>query len=223
VTLGGVRYAAWRANADDVQALDSVVSRLSALDTKSLSPSDRTALYIDLYNARILQIILKENPKTSIKEITPGITGFGVFLKPAVKLGTESLSLRQLEDRLRAEAKDPRIHFAINCASRSCPPIAAEPYRGGTLNDQLDAGARAFLASRGALVLKGGAPGGNDPLVVEASKIFDWYEKDFKATGGPLAFIEKYGPPSIAEEMKKAGKSVKLTAQDYDWSLNAAP
>ena len=223
VTPAGVRYSAWRAKPEDVDAIGSVVSRLSAMDIKSLSQADRTALYIDLYNARVLQIILKENPKSSIKDITPGITGFGVFLKPAVKLGTESLTLRQLEDRLRAEAKDPRVHFAVNCASRSCPPIASEPYRGATLSEQLDRSARAFLASPGAVILKDEkSSGGKETVTVEASKIFDWYEKDFKATGGPLAFIEKYGPPNVADALKKAGGGAKLTAQTYDWSLNSA-
>ena len=222
VTPDGVRYAAWRAKPEDVRALGAVVAGLSAVDVASLSPVDRTALFIDLYNARVLQIVLEANPKSSIREVTPGITGFGVFLKPAITLGKESLSLRQLEDRLRETAKDPRIHFAINCASKSCPPIAPEPYRGSTLSAQLDRSTRAFLASPGALVLKEPAQAGGT-LTVEASRIFDWYAKDFKAAGGPLAFIEAHAPPAVADRIRAAGKSVKLTAQDYDWSLNAAP
>lgn len=224
VTPAGVRYQAWRANAADVKALSEVVTKLSSLDPKTLAPSDRFALYINLYNAKVLEIVLKENPKSTIKEVTPGITGFGVFLKPIVDLDGEKISLRQLEDRLRQESKDPRIHFAINCASRSCPPIAAEPYRGDRLNEQLDRSTRSFLASPGAIVV---TPGksllGRNTLTVQVSKIFDWYEKDFRATGGPLAFIERYGPPDVVESLKKAGGSARIGYQEYNWSLNTAP
>ena len=224
MTAGGVRYEAWRASQEDVRALSDVIRDLSSRNPKSLSSPERTALSIDLYNAKVLEIVLTKAPKSSIKEVTPGITGYGVFLKPAVSLGGKTISLRDLEDRLRTESKDPRIHFAINCASKSCPPIAAEPYRGAALDAQLDRSVRAFLAAPGALVVTGGPKAvGKSEARVECSKIFDWYAKDFASAGGALAFIEKYAPAEVASAIRSSAGSAKLVYQEYDWSLNRAP
>jgi hypothetical protein len=126
------------------------------------------------------------------------------------------LSLNDLEKRLRDEFKDPRIHFAVNCASKSCPPIRPEPYDAASLDAQLDDATRSYLASKGALQVI--TEGGKTRLV--APKIFDWYADDFKAGGGVLAFIAKYGPPDAAAAIA-AGK-VKLEFAEYDWSLNIA-
>lgn len=223
VTPSGVRYAAWRGFTADVDALSSVVARLSSSDPAKLAPAERDALYINLYNARILELVLVNAPNESIKEITPGITGYGVFTKPAVTIRGKRISLRELENRLRDESKDPRIHFAINCASRSCPPIAKEPYRGETLDAQLDRSTRAFLATPGALAVKKPDGAGKTPVTVECSKIFDWYAKDFAATGGVAAFIAKHGPADVAEAIATAAGAPRLVYQEYDWSLNAAP
>jgi len=224
VTPRGVRYAAWRAVPEDVSALSAVVADMSKVDPARLASAERTAFSINLYNAKVLQLVLTQNPKSSIKEITPGLTGFGVFLKDSVAIAGKKISLRELENRLRNESKDPRIHFAINCASRSCPPIAPEPYRAATLDAQLDASTRAFLASPGGVVLKS-TPDGSTVTgpVIEVSKIFDWYSKDFDVTGGAPAFLRKYGPPVIAAAIERAGGKAKLVYQEYDWSLNAAP
>lgn len=224
ITPRGVRYAAWRASPEDMSALSRLVMDMSKVDPAKLGASERTAFYINLYNATILEIVLTKKPKSSIKEITPGVTGYGVFIKHSVAIGSKKISLRELEDRLRSESKDPRIHFAINCASRSCPPIAPEPYRAGTLDAQLEASTRAFLASSGALVLKNRTDDAKaiEP-VVEVSKIFDWYAKDFAAAGGAPAFLRKYGPPVIATAIEQSGGRAKLDFQDYDWSLNTAP
>jgi hypothetical protein len=125
-------------------------------------------------------------------------------------------SLTSLEKRLRDEFKDPRVHFALNCASKSCPPIRTEPYAAATLDAQLDDATRTYLASPGAVAVQ--ASGGKTEIV--AGKIFDWYADDFKASGGPLAFIRRFGPESAADAI--AGGRVKLDFADYDWSLNEA-
>ena len=151
VTPAGVCYDAWRATPEDVNALSQVVGEWSARDVGALAPAERKALFINLYNAKVLEIVLTNAPKDSIKEVTPGLTGFGVFREPVLTLAGKSISLTDLEDRLRGEFKDPRVHFAINCASRSCPPIAAEPYLGERIDVQLDRSAKAFLASPGAV------------------------------------------------------------------------
>jgi hypothetical protein len=223
VTPQGVRYAAWRAVPADVKALSTVVGELSALDAAKLSPAERTARGVNLYNAKVLEIVLTQNPQKSIKEITPGVTGFGVFRKPALTLGGKALSLQEFEDRLREEAKDPRIHFAINCASKSCPPIAAAPYRAGELAAQLDTSTRAFLATPGALVVKRGGSAAKPEVTISCSKIFDWYAKDFEVVGGAAAFMKKYAPADVGTAIDSVKGAVKLDYQEYDWALNSAP
>ena len=111
------------------------------------------------------------------------------------------------KDIIRPKFGDPRVHFALNCASRSCPPLNPEPFRGDQLDAQLDKLATAFV---------------NSPKGVEyqpaqktaaLSAIFDWYKDDFKAAGCPLAFINKRRHEALPND-------TKITYQTYDWSLN---
>ncbi len=128
-----------------------------------------------------------------------------------------------LENRLRKESGDPRIHFAANCASRSCPPIARESYRGETLDQQLDRATRAFLASPGNVSVKEGSTWlGRPVLEVSVSRIFKWYARDFEPRGGVVEFLLQYSPPAISEAIRDAGERAKLRYQKYDWSLNSA-
>mgnify|MGYP003694610917 CR=1 FL=1 len=116
----------------------------------------------------------------------------------------KAISLNDLEKRLREEFKDPRIHFAVNCASKSCPPIRPEPYAAADLDAQLDDAARSYLASPGAVA--GRRPTAARPGSSRA-KIFDWYADDFKASGGALAFIQKYGPRRRRRDRGRQGQA----------------
>ncbi|HKQ61066.1 MAG TPA: DUF547 domain-containing protein [Candidatus Polarisedimenticolaceae bacterium] len=204
VTPQGVRYVAWRETPADVAALRAVVARLEAVDPAALEPPDRFATYINLYNAKVLQLVLEGVPRRSIRELD-GQAG-DVFSRPELNSGGHRLSLNALETRLREESRDPRVHFALNCAARSCPALAAEPYHGARLEAQLDAATGAFLRAPGAVVARGTS--------AEVSKIFDWYGRDFAAAGGVLAFLRRHGA---------AAGAVELRFQPYDWSLNQVP
>lgn len=216
VTSRGVRYDAWRASGADLKTISEIVTMYRNTDPKTLEPNDRKALYINLYNASIVELVLLQNPKGSIKELSKGINPFEIFSREMLNFDQKKIGLNDLEKRLREEFKDPRIHFAVNCASKSCPPIRPEPYAAASLDTQLDDSARKYLASPGAVETK---TDGGKPKIVSV-KIFDWYGDDFKASGGPLAFIRKFGPPAAAEAI--AGGKAKLDYADYDWSLNAA-
>ena len=106
--------------------------------------------------------------------------------------------------RIRAAVHDPRIHFAINCAAKSCPPIRMEPYGGDRIDVQLDDQVRRFLRSTVRFERKG------DTMVIDVSRILDWFNDDF---GDKLAFLRRYVsvPPASKTEFKY---------DDYDWSLN---
>jgi hypothetical protein len=152
----------------------------------------------------MLRIVLENYPIKSVRDIAPL---FGVFTQPRIMLGGKKVSLNYLEKSiLIPEFKDPRVHFAINCASASCPPLLDAPYSAAKLNAQLDAQSKAFANGSGVRV------SGNK---AQLSKIFDWYSADFKASGEATGFLNKYRSEPIA-----AG--TKLSYFEYDWSLNEA-
>ena len=128
VTPRGVKYDAWRASGDDVKKLSEILMIFRSTDPKTLEPNDRKALYINLYNAKILDLVLVANPRGSIKELSKGLNPMEIFSRDGLSFDQKMIGLNDLEKRLREEFKDPRIHFAVNCASKSCPPIRPEPY-----------------------------------------------------------------------------------------------
>jgi hypothetical protein len=216
VTPRGVKYDAWRASGADIRQLSEILMNLRSTDPNTLEPDERKALYINLYNATILDLVLVANPRGSIKELSKGLNPMEIFNRNGLHFDQKMISLNDLEKRLREEFKDPRIHFAVNCASKSCPPIRTQPYVAASLDAQLDEATRAYLASPDAVQVR--TDGGK--TTIETVKIFDWYAADFKASGGPLAFIQKYGPPAAVDAI--AGGKAKLVFAEYDWSLNSA-
>lgn len=216
VTPRGVKYDAWRAEGADLKKVAEIAMVFRTSDPNPLQPKERKALYINLYNSTILELVLFHNPKGSIKELSKAPRDSEIFSRAALAFDGKVISLNDLEKRLRDEFSDPRIHFAVNCASKSCPPIRPEPYEASDLDAQLDDAARTYLASKGALQVI--SEGGKVRIV--APRIFDWYAADFKPGGGALAFIAKYGPSDAAAAI--AGGKVKLEFAEYDWSLNAA-
>ncbi|MFN7971997.1 MAG: DUF547 domain-containing protein [Acidobacteriota bacterium] len=221
VTPTGVKYAAWRADAADSKALSDVVAKLMKVDAKALPDKDRFAHFINLYNATILDTVVKGKPKESVKDLSSGINPYEIFKREMVDMDGKKIGLNDLEEMLRKQSKDPRVHFAVNCASKSCPPISPEPYTATSLDAQLDKMAKAYFAMPGSINVK---PSGKD-LTLETVKILDWYKDDFEWAGGGVAFIEKMGPPDVVakiQETKKAGGKVSLDFWDYDWNLNQA-
>jgi hypothetical protein len=200
VTTDGVRYGAWKNNPEDVRALNEVVGKIAEPGAVPDSKKDQLAFYVNAYNAWILHEALQKYPTKSVKDPL-----FTFFLGKRIKVGGELMSFNHLEkDLIRAKFGEPRVHFALNCASRSCPPLLPEPFRGSTLDAQLDRIARGFINGRGVQV-KG--------RQIALSKIFDWYKEDFAAAGGVLPFINRYRQPPIPADSQ-------ITIMDYDWSLN---
>ncbi|HZN55975.1 MAG TPA: DUF547 domain-containing protein [Candidatus Polarisedimenticolaceae bacterium] len=214
VTPRGVRYDAWRADGADLKTISEVVTLYRGLDPAALGATEREAVFLNLYNAKVLEIVLMANPRSSIRDLSKGMNGGEIFSRPVLNVGGKTISLNELEKRLREETKDPRIHFALNCAARSCPPIRREPYTADRLSAQLDEAVRDDLASPGAIDVVSHA--GRTTLTV--SRLFDWYADDFESAGGALAFLRTYAPAPIAEAIGERG--AKLEFHEYDWSLN---
>lgn len=215
VTPRGVKYSAWRGSGEDLKGISAVVAAYRGVDAKTVTPEERKALYLNLYNAKVVEVVLQGNPKQSFRELSKGFRDNEIFTRKLLLLQKQGVSLNDLEERLRKEYADPRIHFALNCASRSCPPLRTEPYTPASVDTQLDDATRAFLADPAGVTVK--RTGGKATLTV--SKIFDWYADDFKASGGVSAFLRKYGPQEVVDAL--ASGSAKIEYADYDWGLNA--
>ena len=217
VTPRGVRYTAWRSNGDDLKAGSAVVAALRGTEAKTLSPDELKALWINLYNVKVLELVLVGNPKTSIRDLSKGVSGGEIFDRKTILASEKGVSLNDLEKLIRNRFKDPRIQFALYRAARGSPSLRAEAYVPATLEAQLDDATRTFLARPDAVSVKSIA--GRPTITV--SKIFERYAEDFKAGGGPLAFLAKYGPEEAAAAA--ASGKAKLEFAAFDWGLNAAP
>ncbi len=205
VTPGGVRYAAWKNNPADLQAIQQVVDGIAQEKVSRLSKKDQLAFYINAYNAWILHEALGKYPTRSVKDLL-----FTFFTGERIKVAGEKMSFNHLEkDMIRPRFNDPRVHFALNCASRSCPPLYSEPLQGSKIDKQLDDLAVDFINS----------PRGVDyqpaKKTAALSAIFNWYKDDFNAAGGPIAFINQRLDTPLPND-------TRITYQNYDWSLNEA-
>ena len=203
VTSGGVKYAEWKNNAADVQALQAVVDGIAKEGISGLDKRQQLAFYLNAYNAWILHEALGKYPTKSVKD-----TFFTFFTSKRIKVAGQETSFNSLEkETIRSKFSEPRVHFALNCASRSCPPLNREAFSGPKLDEQFEKLAKGYVNSEKGLKYNAAAK------AAELSKIFDWYKDDFKAEGGPLAFINKRRATPIPND-------AKISYQEYDWGLN---
>ena len=205
----------------DKAALDQLRQKLATVDVNSLSKPDQLAYWINLYNVNVVGVVVDNYPVESIKDLsTDPIIRLNVFKKPYVQTKRGAISLNDVEnDRIRDGFKDPRIHFAINCAAQSCPPIRTEPYVGSQISQQLDDQARKFLnGPNGVRPEKNGGA-----LVLHTTKIMDWFQDDFDQWGGgQIGFLVRFLSADKSKQIRAAGSQVKLDFDDYSWKLNDA-
>ena len=197
-----MKYAAWKASAGDLKDLQAVVDGIASANVGSMARNEQLAFYINAYNAWILHEALDKYPTKSVKD-----TFFTFFTSKRIKVAGEQTSFNALEkETIRSKFSEPRVHFALNCASQSCPPLSTDAFRGGNLEAQFEKLARNFVNSPKGVSYQDGAK------TADLSKIFDWYKDDFKE-GGPIAFINK-------RRTKPLPNDVKISYQDYNWALN---
>jgi len=195
---------------DDEAILDQYLEALAAVNPESLSTDDQFAFYVNAYNAWTIKLILSRYPDIrSIKDL--GSLLSSPWKKTIARIDGGLLTLDQIEhDILRKRFKDPRVHFAVNCASKSCPPLQGEPFTGSRLNDQLNQAAQAFINAPRFNRLEG------ETLWV--SKIFDWFSEDFH--GDVIGYFIKYADAPLNDQLVKNKGRIKVRYMDYDWSLN---
>src|SRR5688572_1666119 len=207
VENGSVRYAAWKANSADLAALDRVVTAIGRESPEKLSRNEQLAFYINAYNAWTIRLVLDKYPIKSVKEQS---LLWGNFTRKLIRLGGKKMSLNYLEKEIILKRfKDSRAHFAINCASRSCPPLSASAYDGEKLDQELNQRTKSFTMN------SLGVQPGKDGTTTKVSRIFKWYEDDFARSGGAREFINQARPQSLPAD-------AKIEYQEYDWGLNEA-
>lgn len=181
--------------------LDTYLNQLANLDpSNDWSVQELLAYYINLYNAQTVKLILNNYPVESIKDIQ------GAWTKGRASVDGRELSLGGIENGILRKMNEPRIHFAINCASISCPPLIREAYTASKINEQLEMATKDFINSD-----KNDINAKNPKI----SSIFQFYPKDFTVNGEQdiAGYINKYSNTKI-----DAGASI--TYKEYDWSLN---
>lgn len=185
----------------DREQLNNYLTKLSSYTpSNNWSVQELLAYYINLYNAYTVDLILENYPVKSIKDIN------GAWTKGIVPVGDKKLSLGGIENGILRKMNEPRIHFAINCASISCPKLLREAYTAAKINEQLDKATRQFINSDKNEI---------SAQQLKVSKIFDWYKDDYKVAGKTdvIAFINQYSNTKI-------DPSATLAYKEYNWNLN---
>jgi Protein of unknown function, DUF547 len=188
------------------QRLNEYIVSLGRPGSLSLSPNEKKAQLINAYNAFTIQWVVENYPIKSIWSTD------SPFTAARHRLGGKMVSLNEIESQLRAMG-DPRIHAALVCAARSCPPLRREAYVASRLDDQLDENVREWLANP---ALNRFEPSKGKAII---SPIFEWYRKDFDSyPGGLQGFLGKYAPPDVIKEL--GDKKLEVSYLTYDWGLN---
>jgi Protein of unknown function, DUF547 len=215
-----VNYGAWKNSAADRTSLNQFVDAQAREQPSRLSKPQQLAYWANLYNAITLQVILEAYPVKSIRDIKSK----GVWLDPKAFIGPwvqkrvtvegREVSLDEIEHAiLRPTFKDPRVHYAVNCASFGCPNLPVKAWRAETLEADLDAAARAFINHPRGITVDGSG--------LKVSSIYNWFQSDFGGSeAGVIAHIKKYADGELT---KKLVRVTGIASDGYDWSLNDAP
>lgn len=194
---GKVDYVGFK---KDIKSLKVYLDELSAnVPQKSWTKNAILAYWINAYNAFTVKLILDNYPVKSIKDIKDP------WGKKFFTLGTKAYSLEEIEHQILRKMNEPRIHFAINCASFSCPKLANQAYTSENLDKQLETAAKTFVNDKTKNMIT--------PEKIEVSKIFDWFSGDFKTNGTLIDFLNTYSNVKI-------NSNAKIRYKDYNWSLN---
>ncbi len=192
----------------DRETLSAYLRSLAGANIASLSRDELLAFLINAYNAYTLDVVTRNYPLESIKEIDPWAT-------PFCEVGGYTVSLNDIEHKLLRPSElfdDPRMHFAINCASIGCPFLRPGAYDGENIDRQLEeAVSNCLTDSRYAKA---------DGNGVAVSKILNWFKGDFTDKHGSLSgFMKPYVSPDIRSRLEKNGDG-GVRFLDYDWNLN---
>lgn len=209
VVQSGVKYAELKKEQPALKTYLNTLATVSRDEFGAFNRNEQLAFLINLYNATTLDVVLDHYPIKSFKDEIGGDKG--PWKIPTVRMMGSKFSLDDLEHKLiRERYEEPRIHFALNCASDGCPPLRNEPFVGDKLEEQLEEQTKLFLADRSANSYKNGK--------LKLSPIFDWFKVDFiKKSGSVQSYVNSYFPEKT---ITKA--NTEISYSDYGWGLNDA-
>ena len=207
------RVAYGRVNEVDRTGLANYISRLAETPVSKLNRAQQLPYWINLYNALTVRVILDHYPVDSIRDIdiSPGLFADGPWGKKLLTIEGEEVGLDDIEHRiLRPIWRDPRIHYAVNCASIGCPNLQTTAFTADNADDLLTEAARAYINHpRGARVEDG---------KLTVSSIYDWFEADFGGTDETvIAHLKRYADGTLKNALDDA---TEIDGYAYDWTLN---
>ncbi|MDA0996950.1 MAG: DUF547 domain-containing protein [Proteobacteria bacterium] len=211
---GGHNRVAYKDVGDaDRGALAAYISSLSRVSVTTLRRDEQMAFWINLYNALTLKTVLDHYPVKSIRDIdiSPGFFADGPWGKKLIEIDGELISLDDIEHRiLRPIWKDPRLHFAVNCASVGCPDLRPVAYTAANVDAALTGAAKAYVNDRRGAEVKDGK--------LTVSSIYDWFRSDFGGNeAGVLKHLRRYAGPALSAQLANIGG---IAGYAYDWRLN---
>lgn len=173
--------------------------------------AEQRAYWINIYNALTIDVVLEHYPVGSIRDISSGFFSIGPWREKLATIEGQPVTLDDIEHRiLRPIWKDPRLHYALNCASLGCPNLQIEAFTAANTESLLDKAAREFVNhARGAQLLDGR---------LQVSSIYDWFEEDFGGNdAGVIAHLKQYAEADLAAALATVEH---ISGHDYDWRIN---
>ncbi len=207
VNNGFVEYTKLNENKVDLAKFRTYLNELNSAKISKLENNEKLAFWINAYNAYTIELILTHLPVKSIKKIGNLING--PWDQNICKVGGETYTLNHIEHKiLRVDFKEPRIHFAIVCASISCPKLLSSAFTAKNVEELLDVAGSDFIndSSKNMFDATEG--------VFKTSKIFSWFGEDFESMGGAIGVWNKY------TKTQQISKDSDIDFKDYDWGLN---
>ena len=197
---------------EDEEGLKKYLLRLQKIPVSRLSRIQQLPYWINLYNAFTVHLILEHYPLDSIVDIRYGFFDFGPWDEKLLQIEDEEVSLNDIEHRiLRPIWKDPRLHYALNCASLGCPNLQPESFHPGNVESLLNSGARDYINHPRGLRFEN-----DDDLLL--SKIYDWYADDFGDNEKELLqHLMRYANQSTKTRLESFDGDIDY---EYDWDLN---
>ncbi|NQV24888.1 MAG: DUF547 domain-containing protein [Rhodopirellula sp.] len=212
---GYVNYKAWHASSTDRQALTGYLNSLSRVNPQAKADNDaKFAFWINAYNAVTVHGILREYPTSSIRNHTAKLFGYNIWKDLKLIIGGQGHSLEHIEHQVLRKMGDPRIHFAIVCASIGCPRLLNEAYTADKLQAQLDINAKDFFNRE--QNFRYDARGGRFHM----SSILSWFGEDFGGNqAAQLRTVSKWLPDRASQTAAQRGTG-SISFMDYNWNLN---
>ena len=190
-----------------------LVNILQTVRVSALNRNEQQAYWINLYNAATIKVILDHYPVSSITKVklSSGLRSRGPWDAKILRIEGEEVSLNDIEHRiLRPIWKDPRVHYAVNCASIGCPNLQDRAYTAANVEVLLEKAAKEYISHPRGVSLKG--------KKLKLSSIYDWFQEDFEGSEeGVLRHLRRYAAPELASELDSFSGRISY---GYDWSLN---